>query len=434
MKLTPTRSLTGTISGRIRDSLTGRPLAGISVALLRRDYSSTGQETLQSDVTVQTNDLGEYRMYWVKPGRYYVAADGTGRPSSFNSNAVHIKYGFSFYPGGDDIERATVVDIQSAGDVTGIDFTLVRPASYRIRGRVVDSRTQQPPPRVSVGLESWNVHGTSYSSGTNYNAGTGTFEIADVIPGTYKISARLNGENAENLNASNVVVIGNSDVTGLLLSLGESARISGRIAVNGELPAGSTLSSIGVGITLIPVRSLAVRQGSINPPDARATADGTFTLKDIPEGDFRISTYWLPAGFYLKEARLDGNDVLGKAVSFSRGRDLEIVLSDDGGQLDGIVKSEALQPASSARVVLVPEARENIELYKAVYANKDGRFTLSGIAPGSYKLFAWDSLEGHDYFDPEVLKRFEEKGIPLRVTNSSKQTQDLELLLMQALP
>jgi hypothetical protein len=82
IKLTSKRTVTGAVGGRIRDSLTGRPVAGISVVLVRRGYNSAGQQTLEEAEATLTNDLGEYRIYWVEPGRCYVAADGMNRPST----------------------------------------------------------------------------------------------------------------------------------------------------------------------------------------------------------------------------------------------------------------------------------------------------------------------------------------------------------------
>jgi hypothetical protein len=53
---------------------------------------------------------------------------------------------------------------------------------------------------------------------------------------------------------------------------------------------------------------------------------------------------------------------------------------------------------------------------------------MFGIAPGEYKLFAWDKLEGYEYFDPKFLERFEEKGIAVSVGGSSRLTLELKVL------
>src|SRR4030095_3138682 len=60
----------GVISGRITDN--GKPVGIAEVyALNVGDYQ--GRLTLFGVLSAKTNDLGEYRMFWVPPGRYYVA-------------------------------------------------------------------------------------------------------------------------------------------------------------------------------------------------------------------------------------------------------------------------------------------------------------------------------------------------------------------------
>ena len=68
-KLTPA----GTVTGRIVDEL-GDPLPGLTVQILRSTYDQNGKRTLQPTSTAKSNDLGEYRVYFVPPGRYFVSA------------------------------------------------------------------------------------------------------------------------------------------------------------------------------------------------------------------------------------------------------------------------------------------------------------------------------------------------------------------------
>jgi hypothetical protein len=35
---------------------------------------------------------------------------------------------------------------------------------------------------------------------------------------------------------------------------------------------------------------------------------------------------------------------------------------------------------------------------------------MRGVAPGDYKLFAWEGLGNYGYFDPDVLRRAEPLG------------------------
>ena len=63
---------TGTIAGRVFDE-DGEPIVGASVRALRYDYHD-GEKVLTRVREAETNDLGEYRLYWLTPGEYYVSA------------------------------------------------------------------------------------------------------------------------------------------------------------------------------------------------------------------------------------------------------------------------------------------------------------------------------------------------------------------------
>ena len=72
--------------------------------------------------------------------------------------------------------------------------------------------------------------------------------------------------------------------------------------------------------------------------------------------------------------------------------------------------------------MLVPDLnRESTELFKTASTDRSGRFTLQGITPGEYKVFAWEALEAYGYFDPELLRRSETLGTSVRVGEFSKQ-------------
>jgi hypothetical protein len=81
IRLTPA----GSISGVIQNT-SGRPLAGVDVQLVQRIYSETGDRITTTIASANTNDRGEYRFYWVSPGRYYVIA-GNNHPCRLTPEA-----------------------------------------------------------------------------------------------------------------------------------------------------------------------------------------------------------------------------------------------------------------------------------------------------------------------------------------------------------
>ena len=71
----------GTISGRVRDD-GGEPITGARVELLRATYVRPGKRDFRIAGSALTDDRGEYRLYWITPGRYYLKVDSQSRPGN----------------------------------------------------------------------------------------------------------------------------------------------------------------------------------------------------------------------------------------------------------------------------------------------------------------------------------------------------------------
>jgi protocatechuate 3,4-dioxygenase beta subunit len=452
------------VSGRIRDTA-DQPLANVSVQLLRYSYDSAGQRTYQSVGTALTNDRGEYRMFWVTPGRYYLLA---GRPTTGGNpfaetllatrggigaagNRVPAVMGYAFYPGVLEIANAQPIELQPAADLQAIDLTLTtKPKTYSIRGRLVDSKTGQPPKSATVGVTTQtpginrnNSIDSLETPNQNYNASTGTFEVRDLMPGVYTVTvvvrdfqAVLAGRTPQS-SGMLTAAINNSDVEGLVIPVAPAGTIAGRLRVEGQLPQGLTIDRLRV--ALVPTGpDSATRQrfpGAASTNNAQVAADGTFRLDNIVPGDYRIEMTGVIRAVssmgYFREARFEGADVLNTPLRFSGSTSgsLDIVVAVGGGQVTGTVTDVRSQPVPSTRVVLVPDrARFRPDLYRSVTTDSSGRFALTAVAPGDYKIYAWEAMEEFGWFDPDVLSRFENRGRGVHVTDTSNEAFDVRLI------
>src|SRR5262245_25738260 len=70
----------GNGSGVIRDP-GGQPQSGVPVQLLRAIFNSAGERTFEVAATDKTDDRGEYRLYWITPGRYYLSGGAAPGPN-----------------------------------------------------------------------------------------------------------------------------------------------------------------------------------------------------------------------------------------------------------------------------------------------------------------------------------------------------------------
>jgi hypothetical protein len=77
---------------------------------------------------------------------------------------------------------------------------------------------------------------------------------------------------------------------------------------------------------------------------------------------------------------------------------------------------------TGATVVLVPteSRRQNRTLYRSVGSDASGRFTMTSVPPGEYKLFAWPAgVPSGSFYNATFLKRYEDRGRTLTVAPST---------------
>ncbi len=436
----------GSVNGHIRNS-NGRPIPGTTVRLVRYTYNSSGRRTFETIASARSDDRGVYRFYWVTPGRYYVVAGSGAEPlarpgtESDNPNEILENYSYTFFPGNSEIEKAVAIDVRAGAELDGIDFPLADSRLYRIRARVVDPVTGQPPPRATATISYSNLGSSTRSGGGNtYDPKTGMLEFKNLTPGPYTVgvtgyegqqglsNAALN-RSSPAASAGVNVAVSNADVDLGVLRLELPNVITGRITGEG-LPA-DFVSGNSVQFSFLPpdtgIPSMDLRMSAI---DARPQPDGTFTA-NFPYPSLRVTVplRGLPAGFYVREALLDGADALTGYARVSRTSDLQIVLSSKVAHLEGVVRDESLRLVAGLPVVLVPSVARNFsERFKQTTTDQNGRFSISDVPPGDYKVFSWEALEPYSYFDPDVLRKYEERGRLIHLAESSRETVDVTMI------
>jgi hypothetical protein len=109
---------------------------------------------------------------------------------------------------------------------------------------------------------------------------------------------------------------------------------------------------------------------------------------------------------------------------------VEITLSTGAGKIEGSVESALGGIPARADVVLVPpiHRRKNVMYYDRATIDANGRFTFTGIAPGEYKVFAFEQLLDGAEQNPEFIARYETLGQSVTVTSNTTKEMRIRLL------
>jgi protocatechuate 3,4-dioxygenase beta subunit len=451
---------TGAISGRVYD-ISGEPLANASVQAFKYKYAEEGGRSLTSIKGVQTDDRGEYRLFWLPPGKYYISAAPLGaQPNGFvyfpDGGATRVqafvvdsrgvashdpketiaKLGQAdvpiYYPGAIDVQDAQALELGPGAEVRA-DFSLPRVTAHKVRGVVIDGTTGQGVNNANIALISRN--GGLRSQARPIAASDGRFEIPDVLPGSYVLSATRrtvdpkSHETVQTVGGQVQVDVSNTDVERVTLVMSPGIDIPGHLIVDGALP----LREIGDGNPR-PVLGLrndlpGIGVAGIGNLYSEFTSDTQFVVNRVTEGDYHVEPAYLPKGTYIKSVRFGGVDALNGTIRIEPGvtGSFEMVVGTGSGTIDGFVVDARGERAGSVTVALIPSApqRQRADLYKNVTTDESGHFHIQGVPPGDYSVFAWEDIENGRWRDPDFIRSIENSGRPVHVADGTQATVEV---------
>lgn len=443
----------GILSGRVLD-VDGKPLRGAFVRASRGTYNQ-GELSLNSVQRLQTDDLGEFRFFDLEPGPYYVQAlpayaprvEGDtyvipsttapdslgGQPDVRLSMADALAQGvvsaaaFSdetyltvYYPGTIDQAAALPIDIKPGVVFSGLELRAVKTRTVRVRGRVISSVTGQPDPSFTVGL-ALPYYGTDQRGG-NARKADGTFEFR-VPAGKYVLTgqkARMTAQE-QDMYARMSIEVGAQDIDGLTLSLKPSFTLSGRVTIEGRP---SDVADPDYARALFTLTGLGARP---------ADATGSFHYPTVRPGEIRFLILRPPPGMYYKAARFGTREVLdsGFELDSQPTETLEVIVSPKAATITVTVVDESQKPVQGATAVVVtsdPGRRRRQDLNKSAVSNTAGQVTFDSLAPGDYKIFAWDEIAPGAWQNPEMIRAYDSRGQNVRVLESSQENFTLRVI------
>jgi len=399
------------------------------VVLASRQAFHEGRRTLQSVNMAGTNDLGQFRLFGLAPGRYFVSAlqreDAQAGDREFTVGDKQGDKGYikTYYPGTQNVAKASAISVKEGEEVPGIDIQMKQASVYRIRGKVVNQITRKGGANTYLQLVSRSNHlEWDFGGGQEVLKSDGAFEFPNVAPGPYLMMAYWSNEE-KTYSTQERIDVGESDVEGVTLVIGSGATIPGHILWDGKPSLAGDELKVSIELADTPFG-----WGS----SARVEANQQFTLKEVGDGDYEVTVGGLSKDCYIKDTvygethSADGTIAVGKGG----GDHLEIMVSSRGARVEGAVVDKDGLPATGVWVVAVPEEtkRTNFRLFKAQTTDQYGKFDLRGLAPGTYKLFSWAGIENSAWEDEDFLKPFGKKGEPLELAEGDVKTTSLKAI------
>jgi hypothetical protein len=400
------------IVGKVLDE-DGEPVAKSAVEAERFVYRDGAHRWFPVARTL-TNDVGEFRLSELQPGRYIVSGARLGAvpAGTFGTEEAYVT---TYYPSTPHPTTAVPIDVAAGDEIRDIDVRLVKTKIYRVRGKVVgyDGKDKLSvflvprdgtPPNSTLGLSPSGI-----ASGPSFE-----FEIGNVPPGQYLAIAQVH-EGTPFARVAQPVDVTGATVDGVVLTLEPGATVRGVVHF-AESTAPRNLKNVAVQV-VAPFGSAANPQSTAQVGD-----DFKFTLPNVLPVRNVVALNGLPAGCYVKSTTYGAAGVPAEGVEMTGGGTLDITLACDASQLDVVVLNEGEEVGWHAVVALVPDDGGPVTV---ATADDNGMLTLRNLKPGDYRLFAWADTEDGAPLDPDFRKSFESQAKPLKIGPSAHQAVTL---------
>ncbi|MBI3476597.1 MAG: carboxypeptidase regulatory-like domain-containing protein [Acidobacteria bacterium] len=403
----------GVLAGYVR-SIQGIPIEAFPVRVYYRSVVD-GKTRWQKAASLSSGEDGYFRVFEM-PAESVVVSAGPELWRPRPPGAKHLGYPSVFYPNARGRAAASEITV-TPGQEVQTDFSLSQEPLFEVSGEVAGLQET-----IDTKVELSNSSGEALPL-VQVHSGRHDFS-AYVTEGRYTLraSAEVDGQAWQ----ATVPLTITSNMVGIRVVLGRRPPIA--VKVRNE----STVNHNQKPNPLTAAVTLTTGAPSLNPLQfvARQLANGDQTsmvVAGVEPGNYsvEISAY----GAYVKSAISGSTDLLHDELLVPEDggvAPVDVVLSDDGGQVTGSVKLP--EHDSSATVLLVPEAGSSKEV-RTVITEATGQFEFVQVRPGSFILLAFDRVESLEFRNSDVLSRYLSSGVHVSVAERQVVTASPELIL-----
>ncbi len=471
----------GVITGTIRDQ-SGDPAADMQVLIARAERLSTSGQMYIENI-VSTDDRGVYRVYGLTPDDYIVSAlpgRFMGRARSCTRRAAtrsmrsfagsncdshraqsaarhrrrpRIRRAFpsrlrsrsrlraTYYPGTPVAGDAARIRVAMGEERRGVDIRLVPIRTVKVSGMIQAGEIppQQVRPQLIPAAVSQGIFITSNLTGP---AADGSFTFLNVAPGRYVLFARTGpgallfgpgGADLPPMFATTEITVGDTDVTGVVLSLRPTPSLAGRVVFDGASTRPPENMEL-VRLNLAPVQSRSGSQApNVGGSATNARSDGTFRMPGVMPGTYSLMSTL--SGWWLRSVVVNGRDILDLPleVDGSTADTIEatVTFTDRRSELHGTLTTASGQPASEFTVVVYPVNREfwrpGARRIRSVRPASDGAFSVMDLPAGDYLVAAVTDAEPDEWQQPSFLEQLVSASVKVSIAEGQRTRQDLQI-------
>jgi hypothetical protein len=440
LRLTPGEKVTGinvklmaqaVISGQVVDG-DGEVWTHAQVGL-NRVLSKRGKTYLQGYSGGAVDDQGQFRIGQLPPGKYYLSAEPDAGWESRNrpiANSTNSRLQSTWYPSARDVDASTPIILEPGQQLSGLEIRLQHGTFYSIRGKVSGMGDIPAfPDRGPFATRSISAQLVSRVAANGYGGvlrSDGSFEIQGVPSGSFEIYVSQ-GLPPIHLGRATAQV-NDQDVEDISIQLIAPRPVNGTIRIEGS----KALNPSGLSLSLLPV------EGGTWSQTTALHDDGSFTFALVGSERYHVRIQGnSPNLFYIKEIRYGDIKSSDGIISISGAEaNLVVDLSTNGARLFAKVKGVTegnlplpggrVSASAAPQVVLVPETLGETCLG---IVDQNGGFYFDNLAPGAYKLFAFEQVPDGLWEDPDFLKEIKNKAVDIRLSEEDAQSKEVQLLL-----
>jgi hypothetical protein len=222
------------------------------------------------------------------------------------------------------------------------------------------------------------------------------------------------------------VTVNGSDVD-VAIALEPGATVSGHVVFDGSA---RPPKMAGLRVNLVVKRTAGP---SLGVPAAVTDPAGAFTFTGVAPGSYHLMVVSAP-GWQVRSATAGGQEALDGFVDVGRTdiTDATVALTDRLTEVSGSLVNAAGRPASEYTVIVfpadqalwLPQSRRIVATRPA----SDGRFRVSNLPPGDYRIAAVTDVEQGEWFAPSFLAEIVGASRPFTLAEGEQRVEDLKIV------